>query len=264
MSRNKYLLASLLTMLLAINSMIVPALLAHGDAPCEIGSMVEAQTEAYEFLENFANIANDDYDAALEQLWNAGHDLQHMAEECGFVPPESTESAVAMNMSPEEMAAHETVEIPDEEAILEFAMSIGDPEHGDELFHTFTQTGFACATCHHTDTTERLVGPGLLGVAYVEHLHDVATDEGGEDEGDHEDHGAEEAQRVELPFELTDDPLIRSETLEYLYTSIIDPGAVVVEGFPDNLMPRTFDEVFTDEEIADIIAYLVTLVPETE
>jgi mono/diheme cytochrome c family protein len=241
--------------------------LAHGDEPCEIGSLVEEQTEAFELLENFANIADDDFDAALEALWFAGQDLQHMAEECGFIPPEETEEVVEqeMDMTAEEMADHEMVEIPDEEAVMEFAMSIGDPENGAVLFLTFTETGFACATCHHTDSTDRLVGPGLLGVAYAEHLHDDATvmDEMDGEADDHE-HATAEADAIELPFELEDDPLISRETLEYIYTSIIDPGAVVVEGYPDNLMPRTFEDIFTEEELADIIAYLVTLTPTVE
>jgi hypothetical protein len=267
MSRNKYLFASLLIVLLAINSIILPATLAHGDQPCEIGTLVEEQTVTFQLLENFANIANDDFDAALEALWHAGHSLEHMAEECGFVPPESTAPAETLDVSAEEMAAHETVEIPDEEAIMEFATSIGNPAHGEELFHTFTQTGFACATCHRNDSTDRLVGPGLLGVAYRQHQHgDMAMGETGEGEeaGENDEHAAEEEHVVNLPFELGDDPLVSRESLEYIYTSITNPSAVVVEGFPDNLMPKTFREVFSDEDLSDIIAYLVTLRPETD
>ena len=263
--KNKFLYVCLLIVTLAITSIIITLSLAHGDEPCEIGSLVEEQTEVYALLENFANVANEDFDVALEALWYAGHDLQHMAEECGFLPPEEVVEEQAMDMDDEYTDEHVVIEIPDEDAILEFAMSIGDPENGEELFNTFTETGFACATCHYTDSTDRLVGPGLLGVAYIQHLHDdAATDEMDEETDDHDDHAADEVDTIELPFELEDDPLVSRETLEYLYTSIINPDAVVVEGYPDNLMPEIFHDIFTEEELADLIAYLVTLAPAGE
>ena len=45
----------------------------------------------------------------------------------------------------------------------------------------------------------------------------------------------------------------------YLYESIVDPGAKVVEGFPDNVMPRTFGQSLTGEQIRDLIEYIKTL-----
>ena len=43
----------------------------------------------------------------------------------------------------------------------------------------------------------------------------------------------------------------------YLYESIINPGAYVVEGYPANVMPANFKDQMTPQEIADIVAYLL-------
>lgn len=102
---------------------------------------------------------------------------------------------------------------------------LGDPARGAALFTTmFSEVGFACATCHRVDSDEQLVGPGLLNVA---------------------SHAAGHIPGLSVE--------------EYLYQSITDPGAYVVPGFPDNLMPRTYRELFTDEQIGDLMAYLLSL-----
>lgn len=44
----------------------------------------------------------------------------------------------------------------------------------------------------------------------------------------------------------------------YLRTSILDPGAQVVEGFPD-IMPKTFKDQLTEDQIQDIIEFIKTL-----
>ena len=46
----------------------------------------------------------------------------------------------------------------------------------------------------------------------------------------------------------------------YIYESILYPGAYHVDGFPDN-MPRKYGDLLSEEEIGDIIAYL--LIPRT-
>lgn len=43
----------------------------------------------------------------------------------------------------------------------------------------------------------------------------------------------------------------------YIYQSITDPGAYVVEGYPD-VMPKDFAQRISDQELGDIIAYLLT------
>jgi cytochrome c len=44
----------------------------------------------------------------------------------------------------------------------------------------------------------------------------------------------------------------------YLYESIIHPTAYVVEGYGE-IMPQNFRERLTDQELGDLIAYLLTL-----
>ncbi|MGA9532835.1 MAG: cytochrome c oxidase subunit II [Anaerolineales bacterium] len=44
---------------------------------------------------------------------------------------------------------------------------------------------------------------------------------------------------------------------EYLRQSIVEPGAYVVEGFDDGLMPRDFGERMTDAELNAIVNYLL-------
>ncbi len=43
---------------------------------------------------------------------------------------------------------------------------------------------------------------------------------------------------------------------DYVRQSILEPNAVVVEGFQPNIMPQTFGQRMGDPEISDIIAYL--------
>jgi mono/diheme cytochrome c family protein len=43
----------------------------------------------------------------------------------------------------------------------------------------------------------------------------------------------------------------------YLYESIVNPNAYVVEGYPGNIMPANFQDQMTPQEIADMVAYLL-------
>lgn len=45
----------------------------------------------------------------------------------------------------------------------------------------------------------------------------------------------------------------------YLYESITNPGAYVVQGFQDGIMPPNFKETLTPQDIADLVAYLLTV-----
>ncbi|MBT4126824.1 MAG: c-type cytochrome [Chloroflexi bacterium] len=45
---------------------------------------------------------------------------------------------------------------------------------------------------------------------------------------------------------------------DYIRTSIIDPSAVILDGFSD-LMPKTFGDALKDDDMDDLVAYLNTL-----
>jgi cytochrome c oxidase subunit II len=46
---------------------------------------------------------------------------------------------------------------------------------------------------------------------------------------------------------------------DYLHIGIVDPNEHVVTGYPPNVMPRNYDELLTDQQIANIIAYIRSL-----
>lgn len=135
-----------------------------------------------------------------------------------------TEEAASTEMPTEEAVPTEDVT---QEATQEVSAEevIGDPVIGQELFNEFrAEVNFACATCHYTDKEEQLVGPGMLGL------------------------GERAATRVE-----------GMSVTEYLRNSILHPSDYIVENFPDLLMPQVYADLFTEEQINNLIAYLKTL-----
>jgi mono/diheme cytochrome c family protein len=118
----------------------------------------------------------------------------------------------------------QTAQTGDPDAAIIAGIASGDPVRGQELYNLPNATGFACSACHYPNTEDRLVGPGLL------HIPTRA------------------AERVP------------GESAEiYLYHSIINPGAFVVPDYPDMVMPRTYAEVLSEQDIFDLVAYLLTL-----
>ncbi|MAS32942.1 MAG: hypothetical protein CL610_02970 [Anaerolineaceae bacterium] len=102
---------------------------------------------------------------------------------------------------------------------------IGDVANGQTLFTTFqAEANFACNTCHLADSESQLVGPGLL------HISERA------------------ATRVD-----------GQTAVAYIHNSIVNPHDYVVEGYPDNLMPGVYADIFSEEQINDLVAYLMTL-----
>jgi cytochrome c2 len=113
-------------------------------------------------------------------------------------------------------------DLPSAEEIL---VRLANPANGETLFNTFQPAAsFACSTCHRADSEDRLIGPGLLNI------------------------GIRAETRVE-----------GQSAIEYIYASIVDPSAYVVDTYPDGLMPPTWAEIYSESEIYDIIAYLMTL-----
>jgi len=107
-----------------------------------------------------------------------------------------------------------------------------NPEKGKILFETFQDdagSGYSCANCHLPDSEKTEIGPGLLNIKQ------------------------RAATRVE-----------GLSAAEYIYESITNSMAYTVEGFEADLMPQNWAEIYTDLEIFDIVAYLVTLEGESD
>lgn len=45
----------------------------------------------------------------------------------------------------------------------------------------------------------------------------------------------------------------------YLYTSIVEPNAYIVDGFQSGVMPQNFSDTIPQEDLANLVAYLLTL-----
>ncbi len=84
-----------------------------------------------------------------------------------------------------------------------------------------------CSGCHHVDSEEKLVGPGLLGI------------------------GERAEQRVSgLSAE------------QYIRESLRDPSAFIVETYPAPSTMPTFDTAaLTEQDMRNVLAYLDTLEP---
>jgi len=102
---------------------------------------------------------------------------------------------------------------------------IPDPVAGERIYNeTATGVNAGCRICHSLVKDERIIGPSFYGIA------DRA------------------AKRI---------PGMSAE--EYLHQSIIEPNAFVVSGFPEGQMIQTFGDLLTEEQIQDLIAFLMTL-----
>jgi len=95
-------------------------------------------------------------------------------------------------------------------------LPVGDPERGAQLFNTS-----GCVGCHSQKKGERLVGPSFYN------LWDIA------------------ATRV---------PGMGAR--EYLYQSIVDPNAYIVEGYQAGLMQQNYAALLSPQQMADILAWI--------
>lgn len=103
--------------------------------------------------------------------------------------------------------------------------AIGDASAGEELFSELiigAQPG--CITCHSLTPDEVIVGPSMAGI------------------------GSRAGERVE-----------GTSAEDYLRTSILHPDDYVVEGFQPGVMVQVWEDELTDEQVDNIIAYLLTL-----
>lgn len=99
--------------------------------------------------------------------------------------------------------------------------NLTDEECGQRWAETF-----GCFACHSIDGSE-LVGPTWLGLF-----------------------------GSQVP--LTDGTTVTADN-DYLFASIVDPNAQIVEGFAPNIMPANFAEIMTEEQINQIIAFIASL-----
>lgn len=98
----------------------------------------------------------------------------------------------------------------------------GNAGRGAALFTQSVSGAPACSACHSVDGTA-LVGPALQGYGLTASTRKTGVN----------------AQ-------------------VYTYTSIVRPGADLVDGF-SNVMYSQYDQRLSDQQLADLIAYLLTL-----
>lgn len=120
-------------------------------------------------------------------------------------------------------SSDEVAENPSDETENPFVIAVAnaDPIAGEQSFTMNFVT--PCNTCHVVDSENMLVGPGLLNIS------------------------ERAGSRIEG---------ITAE--EYLYNSIVNPNDFVVDGFSP-AMPANYGDSLTDDEIYNLVAYLMTL-----
>jgi sulfur-oxidizing protein SoxX len=113
--------------------------------------------------------------------------------------------------------------VPTEE-VLSAGGAAGDSARGEELFNqTVIGSLPGCVTCHSLTPDKVLVGPSLAGIA----------DRAGS----------------RVPGESAE---------EYVRQSIVNTNAFIVDGFPESVMPAGFTGELSDQELSDLVAFLLT------
>ena len=106
---------------------------------------------------------------------------------------------------------------------------VGDAENGKKLYNSATlgtNSAAGCVTCHNYDDSE---GKKADKAPYT----------------------AETATRAETR-------VAGMTAEEYIHESILTPNAYVVEGFKEGDMYQTWAKELNEQQIADLIAYLLT------
>ena len=102
---------------------------------------------------------------------------------------------------------------------------IPDPKAGESIYYeTAAGVNAGCQICHSLEKDETIIGPSFYGIA------------------------SRAGDRVSgLTAE------------EYLHQSIVDPNAYIVPGFPNGQMIQNFGKILTEEQVNDLIAFLMTM-----
>ncbi|MCX6058289.1 MAG: hydrogenase iron-sulfur subunit [Chloroflexi bacterium] len=102
---------------------------------------------------------------------------------------------------------------------------IPDPKAGESIYYeTAAGVNAGCQICHSLEKDETIIGPSFYG---------IASRAGGRVSG------------------------LTAE--EYLHQSIVDPNAYIVPGFPKGQMIQNFGKILTEEQVNDLIAFLMTM-----
>lgn len=102
-------------------------------------------------------------------------------------------------------------------------MAAGDSQRGEALFKSGTNGAPPCMTCHALAPGQFTLGPVMMGIR------------------------ERAGSRVE-----------QLSVESYLRQSILEPGLYVVPGYR-NLMYPEYQSLFSEQNIADLIAFLITL-----
>lgn len=139
------------------------------------------------------------------------------------LPSTATPTPLPPTATPEPTATPLPTSAP--QSPIDRLVAVRNAENGAALFNTFQDAAnYSCANCHSPDSEKKLIGPGLLNI---------------------KDRAAQRAPE--------------QSPAEYIYQSIVDTNAYVVEGYEAGLMPENWAEIYSDLEIFDIVAYLLTL-----
>ena len=96
---------------------------------------------------------------------------------------------------------------------------------GKELFaQPIIGTQAGCSTCHSLEAGVTVVGPSMAG---------IATRAG--------------------------TTIAGTSAEDYIRQSILEPDAHLVEGFPAGTMPQVWGDELSDEQLSNLVAYLLTL-----